>query len=161
MTPVTDMAIDAAVEKVIERYPVHPSSLISVLEDLQEELHYLPEEVLNRVAVELQVPRAQVYQVATFYKGFSLMSRGKHIISICTGTACHVKGSGRLAELLTQELQISDGETTTDGLFTIQSVRCLGCCSLAPVVMIDHDVYGGVNATELRRILKQYRNGEV
>lgn len=160
MTPVTELSIDAAVEEVIGRYPVLPSSLISVLEDLQEALHYLPEAVLNRVATELQVPRAQVYHVATFYKGFSLQPRGKHIISICTGTACHVKGSGRLAELLAQELHISDGETTSDGLFTIQSVRCLGCCSLAPVVMIDHDVYGGVNATALRRILKQYRKGE-
>jgi len=160
MTPVTERASDAAVDEVLGRYPAQPSSLISVLEDLQEELHYLPEAVLNRVAAELQVPRAQVYHVATFYKGFSLQLRGKHIMSICAGGGCRVKGSGRLAELLEQELHIADGETTSDGLFTLQSVRCLGCCSLAPAIMIDREVHGGVTATALRRILKQYRKGE-
>ena len=160
MTPVTDLSIDATLEEVLGRYPEQPSSLISILEDLQEALHYLPETALNRIAAVLQVPRAQVFHVATFYKGFSLQPCGKHIISICTGTACHVEGADKLADLLAKELHVRDGETTSDGLFTLQSVRCLGCCSLAPVMMIDRDVYGGVNATMLQRILKRYRKGE-
>ena len=128
------------------------------MEDLQEELRYLPEDALNRVASELTVPRSQVYHVATFYKAFSLEPRGKHLISICRGTACHVQGAQKIADMLQAELSVADGETTQDGLFTIQSVRCLGCCSLAPAVMIDREVYGGVTPSSIRKILKTYRD---
>ncbi len=159
MSQVAPCPSDAAVNTVLERYPAQPSSLIAVLQDLQEILHYLPEEALNRIAAELQVPRMQVYHVATFYKSFSLKPRGKHLISICRGTACHVKGAEKVADMLAAELHIGDGETTADGLFTVQSVRCLGCCSLAPVIMIDGDVYGGVTSPALRQIIKQYRTG--
>jgi NADH-quinone oxidoreductase subunit E len=150
-------ATESVVDEVLERYPSLPSSLISVLEDLQEELRYLPEDVLDRVAAELQVPRAQTFHVATFYKTFSLKPRGRHLVSICRGTACHVQGAQKIADMLERELGIPDGETTQDGLFTMQSVRCLGCCSLAPAVMIDREVYGGVTPAALRKILGGYR----
>jgi len=157
MSQVTESCLQQAVDAVFERHAPHASSLIAVLQDMQEELNYLPEAALDQVAVRLQVPRTQVYHVATFYKAFSLTPRGKHVISICRGTACHVQGAEKIADMLTGELQVGDGETTTDGLFTLQSVRCLGCCSLAPAIMIGREVYGEVTSVSLRAILKQYR----
>lgn len=157
MSQAAGTCADAVVGEILSRYPLRPSSLISVLEDLQESLHYLPEEVLNRVAWELDVPRAQAYHVATFYKAFSLKPRGKHVVSICRGTACHVEGAEKIADMLQAELSIRDGETTEDGMFTLQSVRCLGCCSLAPAIMIGREVYGGVTPSVLRRIIKDCR----
>lgn len=158
MSQIAEAKTDAVVDMVLGRYPLRPSSLISVLEDLQESLNYLPEDVLDRVAMDLQVPRAQVYHVATFYKSFSLTPRGEHLISICRGTACHVQGAQKIADMLESELNIRDGETTADGMFTMQSVRCLGCCSLAPAIMIDREVYGGVTPGALRKVLKSYRD---
>jgi len=149
--------IDDVVGRVLEQYEPQPSSLISVLQDLQEEFRYLPENALDRVAAELHVPRSQAYHVATFYKAFSLTPRGKHVISICRGTACHVKGAEKIADMLRAELEIGEGETTEDGMFTVQSVRCLGCCSLAPVMMIDDEVFGGLTRALLRKAVKSYR----
>lgn len=148
---------DTVIAEVLERYPREASSMIAVLQDLQEELRYLPREVLDRVAVTLGTPRTQVYHVATFYKAFSLKPRGKHTISICRGTACHVKGVEKIADMLRALLEVEEGETTGDGLFTVQSVRCLGCCSLAPAIMIDREVYGQVTPARLGKIVKQYR----
>jgi NADH-quinone oxidoreductase subunit E len=153
-----EKTIDAVVDTILQEYPREPASLIAVLQDLQQDQHYLPETALERVAVELRVPRNQVYHVATFYKAFSLTPQGKHLISICRGTACHVKGASRIADMIKTELGIDEGETTGDNMFTVQSVRCLGCCSLAPAMMIDQEVYGGVTPAKLRRIIKQYRN---
>ncbi len=158
MSLISELQIEAAVDEVLERYSPEPSSLISILQDLQEELNYLPREALERVAVSLGVPRSQSYHVATFYKGFSLEPRGRHTVSICRGTACHVKGADKIADMLRAELNVTDGETTTDGMFTVQSVRCLGCCSLAPAIMIDGEVFGTVTATALRKIIKRYNN---
>jgi len=159
VSKVAERKIDAVVDEVLERYPARASSLISVLEDLQESLRYLPEQVLDRVAAELDVPRAQTYHVATFYRAFSLKPRGEHLISICRGTACHVQGAQKIADMIESELRVRDGETTDDGVFTIQSVRCLGCCSLAPAIMIDREVYGGVTPASLRKVLTSYRDG--
>lgn len=158
MSRTKEKTIETVVDTILQEYPREPASLIAVLQDLQENQHYLPEAALERVAAELQVPRNQVFHVATFYKAFSLTPRGKHLISICRGTACHVKGASRIADMIKTELHIDEGETTGDNLFTVQSVRCLGCCSLAPAMMIDRDVYGGVTPAKLRRIIKQYRN---
>jgi NADH-quinone oxidoreductase subunit E len=158
MSLATESCLHNTVDEVLGRHAPHPSSLIAVLQDLQEELNYLPEEALNQVATFLQMPRTQVYHVATFYKAFSLTQRGEHVISICRGTACHVQGAEKIADILSGELQIGDGETTSDGLFTLQSVRCLGCCSLAPAIMIDREVYGNLTSKSLRTILKQYQD---
>jgi len=160
VNPAAELELDEVLEGVLGRYPAEPSSLISVLQDLQEELYYLPRESLDGVSRELGVPRSQVYHVATFFTAFSLERRGKHTISICRGTACHVKGADKIASILHAELKVSEGETTDDGMFTVQSVRCLGCCSLAPAIMIDRDVYGGVTPASLKRIVKRYRDEE-
>ena len=147
--------IDAVVDEVLQRYERKPSSLISVLEDLQESLRYLPEDILNRVSQELGTPLSQTYYVATFYKAFSLKPRGKHLVSICRGTACHVQGADKIADMLHSELKVGEGETTEDGMFTVENVRCLGCCSLAPAIMVDREVYGGVTPADLHKIIKR------
>ncbi|OPZ88294.1 MAG: NADP-reducing hydrogenase subunit HndA [bacterium ADurb.Bin429] len=158
MSEQTATCMDTILDEVLGRYPARPSSLIAVLQDLQEALNFLPPVALNRVASALHVPRSQVYHVATFYKAFSLTPRGKHLVSICRGTACHVQGDEKVADMLHAELGIRDGETSADGEFTLQSVRCLGCCSLAPVIMIDREVFGNLTAAALRRALAQYRD---
>jgi NADH-quinone oxidoreductase subunit E len=157
MTQQSSRNISRVVGKVLTKYPKEPSSLIGVLQDIQESLNYLPREALERVAAELKTPLNQPFYVATFYKAFSLKPRGKHIISICRGTACHVRGADKIADILRSELGVNEDETTEDGLFTVQSVRCLGCCSLAPAIMIDGDVFGRVTAKTLKEILARYR----
>ncbi|MCX5771138.1 MAG: NAD(P)H-dependent oxidoreductase subunit E [Candidatus Hydrogenedentes bacterium] len=152
--------VNSAVTGVLGRYPDEPASLIGVLQDVQEELHYLPRVALEQIAHGLSVPRNQVYHVATFFKAFSLTPRGRHTIHICCGTACHLKGAGMIAEAIQSTLKTGDGETTEDGSFTVQTVRCLGCCSLAPAIMIDREVYGEVVPRALRRILGKYWEAE-
>jgi NADH-quinone oxidoreductase subunit E len=150
--------VDEAVTRVLERYPRDPSSLISVLEDLQEDAHYLPREALDDVARALGVSLSRCYHVATFYKAFSLTPQGEHVICVCRGTACHVRGADKLMDVLQGELGLADGQTSADGRFTLHSVRCLGCCSLAPVAMIDGKIHGYLTGTSLRKLLKRYRD---
>ena len=158
MSELAHIDTDRLISKILERYPKEPSSLISVLQDFQEECHYLPREILDRAGEALGTSRARVYHVATFFKAFSLVPRGKHIISICRGTACHVKGAEKIDNILRAELGVDDGQTTRDGLFTVQSVRCLGCCSLAPVIMIGRKAYGDLKANSIHKILDHYRS---
>ena len=142
MSPVEELQVESVVEEVLQRYSPEPSSLISVLQDLQEELYFLPREALDQVSARLGVPRSQCYHVATFYKAFSLEPRGRYTISVCRGTACHVKGAPRIVDRLERELGINVGETTSDRKFTLETVRCVGCCGLAPVVMVGDVFYG-------------------
>jgi NADH-quinone oxidoreductase subunit E len=132
----------------------------AILEDLQRECRCLPEQALRLVAGELGLPLAQVYGVATFFAAFSLEPQGRHLVSVCNGTACHVKGAGRVGESLERELRVTMGETTGDGQFTLQSVRCLGCCSLAPVVSIDGRAYGRMKQNTVAAVLSDWRGGD-
>lgn len=132
------------------------SDLIGTLQDIQKELNYLPEEALRLVAEKMQVPLSQVYSIATFYKAFSLEPRGRHQISVCMGTACHVRGGVRIVEKLTRDLAIEPGGTTPDNRFSLEEVRCLGCCGLAPVIMIDGNFHGKLTQKALDRILDLY-----
>ncbi len=132
--------------------------LIEVLHQAQEIFGYLPIEVQQFIADELSLPIAEVYGVVTFYNLFSMVPQGKHIVNICTGTACFVKGAPRLIQMMEDELGIKNGETTKDGLFTISTVRCVGACSLAPVFVIGEDTYGRIDSRDkLVEILKKYR----
>jgi len=144
---------------ILERNGRNPAMLIQVLQDVQAEYAYLPEDHLRYVSGELRIPATRLYHVATFYKAFSLMPRGRHIISVCRGTACHVRGSARLVETIERELGIRDGQTTDDLAFTLECVNCLGACALAPVVVIDDVYYEKVTPDRLRKILDDYRNG--
>ena len=143
-------------DEIIKQYEIAPQSLIAILQDVQDEWQYLPREVLEHIATRLQIPISQVFRVATFYSAFTLQPRGRHLISVCTGTACHVRGSGRLLERLQELLQIAPGETTPDKQYSLETVHCMGCCALAPAVRIDEKVFGEVAVGQLPDLLEKY-----
>ncbi len=140
------MEVDfAKIDKMIAKYGRERSSLIQVLHDLQEEYKYLPRKALEYLSEQLKVPMSRTYHVATFYNAFSLQPQGRHAVSVCLGTACHVHQSERLAEALARTLGLPDSEgTSPDGEITLKKVRCLGCCSMAPVVKIDDTLHGAM-----------------
>lgn len=143
---------------VIDEKKTLTNPLIEILHRAQEIFGYLPVEVQKFVADELDVPISQVYGVVTFYNLFSMKPRGKHIINVCTGTACFVKGAPRILQMMTEELGIELGNTTSDGMFTLSAVRCVGACSLAPVFVIGEETYGRVDTREkLKTIVNKYR----
>ena len=144
------------VETILQRHPKDPSSIIQVMLDIQNELYYLPRDVLNYVSEYLNVPLSRTYNLATFYKAFSLKPKGKYPIAVCTGTACHVQGAIKIMEQIERELHVKEGETTPDKKFSIESVRCLGCCGLAPVVTVGKNLHGKVPPSKVSKILKQY-----
>jgi len=143
-------------DAILQKHPQDPSSIIQVLLDIQNELYYLPKEALEYVSHALKVPMSKTYHLATFYKAFSLRPKGKYPIAVCTGTACHVQGSVKILEQVQRELNIKEGETTPDKKFSVESVRCLGCCGLAPVVTVGKNLHGKVPLSKVPRILKQY-----
>ncbi|MCL2695759.1 MAG: NADH-quinone oxidoreductase subunit NuoE [Clostridiales bacterium] len=132
-------------------------ALMPVIQKAQEIYGYLPREVQVLIAREMGVPLTDVYGVATFYAMFSLQKSGKHRVAICMGTACYVRGSQAVLDELIKQLGVQSGETTADGLFTLDATRCLGCCGLAPVIMVDDDVYGRLETKDIADILKKYR----
>lgn len=134
-----------------------PSELISVLHETQGKLGYLPDAVQCEVAQNLNIPVAKVYGVVTFYSFFTMTPKGKHTISLCTGTACYVRGAEKVLDELKEILGIEVGEVTPDGLFSLDCLRCVGACGLAPVMLIDDKVYGGVETANLRKILSEYK----
>jgi len=151
---------DTDLDRIISRYEGKEHFLIPVLQDIQEQFGYIPPELLGKVAERLGIPLTQVYAVATFYRAFSLAPRGKHIVRICDGTACHVKGSQVLADVARQETGVSSGETSQDGMFTLERVNCLGACALAPVVVVNEKYYERMTPERLRKVLRGYKNGE-
>lgn len=154
--PVQEVSLEAA-ERILASYPRDRAVLIAVLQDVQQEYHYLPRPVLKGVAQALDVPVSQVYAVATFYRAFSLQPRGRHTIRVCTGTACHLKGSPSLAATIEREFGIRHGETTPDMRLTLETVNCLGACALAPVVMIDSNYHPKLTSQTLLKVLEQYQ----
>ena len=132
-------------------------SLMQVLHKAQDTFGYLPIEVQKFISSELDVPLAEVYGVATFYTQFAIEPKGKHKIGVCLGTACYVKGAQLIMDKLTKELNVKVGGTTQDNLFTFEATRCLGCCGLAPVMMIDQDVYGKLEPKKIPEILAKYK----
>ncbi len=144
-------------DAILARYEGAATDLIPVLHDLQEAYHYLPKDELKAVAARLNVPLTQVYSVATFYKGFSLEPRGAHHVRVCQGPACHLHGSQRLQEGVVRRLGIVPGQTTPDGQFSLEQVKCLGKCGAAPVLAVDQDYLGEVGVETLTKILKPFR----
>ncbi|MBN2467990.1 MAG: NADH-quinone oxidoreductase subunit NuoE [Deltaproteobacteria bacterium] len=149
--------MDEKVEKIIEQHQGKPGTVISVLESVQENYGYLPQQILEQVAQALGVPLAQLFSMATFYSAFSLKPRGKHTIYACLGTACHVRGGARVLKGVSQQIGVKPGDTTDDRQFTLETVRCIGCCSLAPVVKVNEDVYGYTTTDKMRGILDNYK----
>ena len=138
---------------LVSKYDGNRDSLVSILQDIQAEYHYLPEDVLKVVARQLGLQLIQVYGVATFFKAFSLKPRGKHIVSVCLGTACHVRGGAKILEETEKQLGIKAGETTEDLEWTLETIACFGSCALAPVMVIDKDVHGRMTANRVKGIL--------
>ena len=151
-----DPEILERLDQLIDESGLDESDLIGALQDIQRELNYVPEEAMRLVAEKIDVPLSQVYSIATFYKAFSLVPRGRHLINVCMGTACHVRGGVQILEKLNRDLGIETGGTSDDGRFSLEAVRCLGCCGLAPVIMIDGNFHGKLTQRSLERVLEQY-----
>lgn len=149
------MATD--VRKIIEKYDGDKGQLVSILQDIQDESRYLPRETLDDVSQVLDVPMSQIYSVVTFFRAFSLEPRGRHTLRVCLGTACHVRGATRILDCITRELDISAGQTTDDLAYTLETVNCLGCCALGPVVMVDDKYHGQMTLEKVDPLLESYR----
>jgi NADH:ubiquinone oxidoreductase subunit E len=145
------------VETILEGKGTRPFDVMEALQDIQEEYRYLPEEAMCRVSEALEIPLIEVFRLANFYQTFSLKPRGRHLVTVCEGTACHVQGSPRLVEEVLQRLDVQPGETTQDGAFTAETVNCVGACALAPVVMIDGTYHDHMTPGKLRDCLKTVR----
>jgi len=139
-----------------EEFSKDQENLIMILQAIQRRYNYLPKTALSYLSAKIGVPYSKIYEVATFYSTFSLEPRGRNIISLCLGTACHVRGGERVRERITEKLDIRDGETTPDKRFTLESVRCIGCCSLGPVIKINEDMHGRIASDAVEKILDQY-----
>jgi NADH:ubiquinone oxidoreductase subunit E len=149
-------ALKQTIEDVKQK-PYSDSYLIAVLHKAQALYGYLSEDVIDVIAVDMDIPTAHIWGVATFYHYFNLTPQGRHQISVCLGTACYVKGAAQLVETLKQHLKIDMGQTTQDDLFTLKPARCLGACGLAPVVMIDETIYGELTPKKMSDILNKYK----
>ena len=157
-----DMASATAIDfnkldEIIKPYQGKKEMVIAVLQKVQEHFGYLPRAALERVAGCLEVPLSRLYGVATFYAQFKLKPRGRHIIRVCKGTACHIQGSPKIAERIEETLGISSGETTEDLRFTLEEVACVGACALAPVVMVDDEPHGRLSSDKVKATLDQYQ----
>jgi NADH-quinone oxidoreductase subunit E len=145
-----------SVKDIIKKYGGDKTAMIAILQDVQEENRYLPKEALSSISKQMDVPLTRIYEIATFYNAFSLKPRGKNLIEVCAGTACHVQGAARLMDRMERDLAIKCGETTKDKMFSLEEVRCLGCCSLAPVVRISGNIHPNLTQDEIPKILKNY-----
>jgi NADH:ubiquinone oxidoreductase subunit E len=146
-----------SMSSLIDEYRDNKGVLMPVLQRINRKYHYLPVEVLRYVSAELKIPLSLIYSVATFYKGFSLEKKGVHIIKVCQGTACHVRGADQVLEQFQRTLRIQPGENTEDLMFSLETVNCVGACALAPVVVIDNDYYGHMTPEKVKKIVDTYR----
>jgi len=153
-------AADPDFKKILDGYPDEPKYLVEVLQDIQQSAGYLSEDAIRGTSERLRVPLIEVYRVANFYKAFSLEPRGKHVVTVCAGTACHVRGAPRMLDEVAGQLGIKPGETTSDGLFTVECVNCLGACALAPVVVVDGEYHHHMTPDKLRKLIVSIRHAE-
>ena len=154
--------MEKVLEKIYESHREHEGNIISLLQDIQNEFGYIPEDVVNWFSRRLDIPASRFFGIVTFYAQFHLTPRGKNIITTCCGTACHVKGSERLINGLLKELSLPEGESTTpDKEFTLERVNCVGACSIAPVVIINDKVYGKMSADNLMKEVKKLKESGI
>jgi len=149
------------VEGIINKYKGEGGALIAILQDVQAEYNYLPPDALKSVADKLNVPLISVYGIATFYKAFSLTPRGKHLVTVCLGTACHVRGAKRILGEVQKKLNVKRGETTEDKMFTLETVNCLGACALGPIMVVDGEYYGQMATRKVDSVIEKYRSDKV
>jgi NADH:ubiquinone oxidoreductase subunit E len=150
-----------ALTEILERYPKGDRGfLIPILQEVQESYGYVPPNAVDEISAFTGVSPGEIFGVASFYAHFRFTKPGEHTIKVCRGTACHVRGSERILEMVERELKVKAGQTTADELFSLERIACFGCCALAPVVVVDQDVHGRMNSTRARRLLTQYRGRE-
>jgi NADH:ubiquinone oxidoreductase subunit E len=142
--------------QVLQKYEGDKGAVISILQDLQEEYGYLPKDSLLRVSTEMEIPLSRVLSLATFFNAFSLKPKGKHHVCVCMGTACHVRGGQMILEKLERELGIKTGDVTKDMNFSLDVVRCVGCCGLAPVITVGSEFHGKLSQAKIPAVLKKY-----
>jgi NADH-quinone oxidoreductase subunit E len=147
-------------DSILERYGRDPANVISILQDIQAEANWLPEEDLRYVCTALDIPLSKMMALATFYRAFSLEPRGKHIVSVCLGTACHVRGAERIAGAVERELGIKGGETDADLQWTLETVGCLGACALGPIVVVDGEYHGQMTSVKATRLLQRIKKAD-
>jgi len=145
-----------SVTQIIDKYHHDKGQLVSILQDIQAQYRYLPKDILVEVSQILSIPLTQVYSVATFFRAFSLKPRGRHLINVCLGTACHVRGAAKVLERMELELGIRRSETTKDSKFTLETVNCVGCCALGPMVILDDQYFGQMKSDKVSSLLAKY-----
>lgn len=145
------------VDQILKQYGHEESAILPILQDIQDRDNYLAKEVLEHIAKDLEIPVTRVYRLATFYRAFSLTPRGRHLISCCMGTACHVRGAPRILDKLETDLGIESGGTTQDLMFSLETPNCLGACATGPLIVIDGHYYGHMSPTRVESILDRYR----
>ena len=148
--------LEKKVALILDEYQHDKGMLVSILQDIQEEYNYLPRESLKQVSKTLDVPFSQLYSIATFFKALRLTPRGRHLINVCLGTACHVRGAVKVLEAMEREMGIKSGGTTDDLEFTLETVNCVGACALGPVVIADGEYHGQMKTEKVKDILKEY-----
>ena len=147
--------MEEKIKAIIQKYGSDKGFLVPILQDVQNEFNYLPREALDKVSSNLSVPISRIYEVATFYKAFSLTRRGKNQLSLCLGTACHVRGAPLISEHIERTLNIKPGETTSDLEFTFETVNCLGACALGPILVVNGEYHGEMSISKASKILKK------
>ena len=150
----------STLDAILAQHDRDPANIISILQDIQVEANWLPEEDLRYVASKLEIPLAKMMALATFYKAFSLKPRGRHIVSVCLGTACHVRGAERIVGAVERELGIQNGQTDEDMQWTLETVGCLGACALGPIVVVDGEYQGQMTSAKASRLLKRIKKAD-
>jgi NADH-quinone oxidoreductase subunit E len=160
LPPAEDGDTVARTDAILDRYPPRQASLIMVLQDVNAAFNYLPEAALRRIGERLGLSFAEVYGTASFYKAFSLEPRGEHLVQVCMGTACHVRGAQRILEEFERLLGVAGGMTTEDRKFTLETVNCLGACALGPIVVVDGEYHGSMNLAKVSKLVDSYAKKE-
>ncbi|MGD8283138.1 MAG: NAD(P)H-dependent oxidoreductase subunit E [Desulfobacterales bacterium] len=144
------------INNIINSYKSNPEALLMIMQDIGDIYNYVPPEVIPLLVEKLGVKESLIYSVATFYKTISLEPRGKYIVSVCTGTACHVRGAEKIMDALQNRLDVKEGQTSRDGLFTLEAVRCIGCCASGPVITVNQDTHGGLDRSSALKVIDDY-----
>jgi len=153
----TTVEIDwKAIEGIIASYNANSEALLMIMQDISDIYNYVPPQVIPVLVEKLGVKESLIYSVATFYKTISLEPRGKYIVNVCTGTACHVRGAEKIMDALENRLEVTEGQTTADGFFTLEAVRCIGCCASGPVITVNQDTHGGLDRSSVLKVIDDY-----
>jgi NADH-quinone oxidoreductase subunit E len=151
----------AVIDAIVYKHNVHPGAMIAILQEIQDTYGYVPQPAILRISEDTGVPASDIFGIVTFYAQFRLEPQGKHLIKVCHGTACHLNGAEKIADSVCKCVGAKEGETSVDGNFTVEKVACLGCCSLAPTIMIDNETFGRLTPDNVRKVIKEFQESEV